>query len=77
MLIMATTRQAAMRPNGPELLTIAEVALVLNCSRVTVWRRVRSGELPCLYAGGGTGRGRMIRVARTDLVDYLRKVNAP
>jgi excisionase family DNA binding protein len=59
----------------PELLTLQQVALVLNCSRITVWRRVHSGELPCIYAGGGQGRGRMLRVARADLVDYLRRLN--
>jgi excisionase family DNA binding protein len=75
--VRATPRQAVARPTGRELLTIAEVAVVLNCSRVTVWRRVHSGELPSIAVGAGQGRGRMLRVARDDLITFLVEANRP
>jgi excisionase family DNA binding protein len=56
---------------GPELLTLAQVADLLQVSRATAWRRVNSGELPSVRAGG-----RVVRVLRADLVDYLAAANA-
>jgi excisionase family DNA binding protein len=34
------------------LLTVDDVALQLRVSRVTAWRRMRSGELACIRDGG-------------------------
>jgi excisionase family DNA binding protein len=59
----------------PELLTIRDVAALLNVSYDTVWRRVNRGELPSLDTGGGLRRGRCIRIASGDLVTYLQRVN--
>jgi len=50
------------------MLTIREVADLLNVSRGCVYTLVASGQLPCHRIG--TGRG-TIRVHRNDLASYL------
>ena len=39
----------------PRLLTVAETAERLRCSKVSVYRRIHSGELPALRLGNETG----------------------
>ncbi|WP_420713980.1 helix-turn-helix domain-containing protein [Arthrobacter sp. H14-L1] len=48
-----------------ELLTVAEVATKLRVSRMTVYRKVRSAELPAVHFG------KSIRVPATAIEAYL------
>jgi excisionase family DNA binding protein len=48
-----------------ELLTVAEVADMLRVSTMTVYRLIRTGELPAVRVG------RSYRVKRADLDAYL------
>lgn len=50
-----------------ELLTVAEVADLLRVSAMTVYRLIRSGELPAVRVG------RNYRVRRRDLDSYLEQ----
>lgn len=61
----ATSNQNPALPT--ELLTVPQAADYAVVSEPTVRRWVASGELPCFRAG------RQIRIAREDLVDFLRK----
>ena len=49
------------------LLTIDEVAETLRVSKATVYRLVRTGELPASRVGPS------IRVSEADLIDFLHK----
>jgi excisionase family DNA binding protein len=55
---------------GP-LLDRQAVADLLGVSKHTVWRLVRSGELPAFRVG------RQIRVAQVDLENYLKQLPQP
>jgi|GEM_PF-2715265 len=35
-----------------KLLTYKEVAAIMRCSRVSIWRRVKDGDLKTVQAGG-------------------------
>jgi excisionase family DNA binding protein len=48
-----------------DLLTVAEVAEMLRVSTMTVYRLIRTGELPAVRVG------RSYRVKKTDLERYL------
>lgn len=48
-----------------ELRTVAEVAALLRVSNMTVYRLIRSGELPALRVG------KSYRIRENDLDDYL------
>lgn len=50
-----------------QLLTVAEVAELLRVSTMTVYRLIRSGELPAVRVG------RNYRVRRGDLDSYLQE----
>ena len=50
-----------------QLLTVAEVADLLRVSTMTVYRLIRSGELPAVRVG------RNYRVRRGDLDSYLQE----
>lgn len=50
-----------------ELLTVAEVAELLRVSTMTVYRLIRSGDLPAVRVG------RNYRVRRGDLDTYLEE----
>ncbi len=50
-----------------ELLTVAEVAELLRVSTMTVYRLIRTGELPAVRVG------RNYRVRRADLDLYLQE----
>ncbi len=50
-----------------ELLTVAEVAELLRVSTMTVYRLIRTGELPAVRVG------RNYRVRRADLDMYLQE----
>lgn len=50
-----------------QLLTVAEVAELLRVSTMTVYRLIRSGELPAVRVG------RNYRVRRGDLDGYLQE----
>lgn len=50
-----------------ELLTVAEVAEMLRVSTMTVYRLIRTGELPAVRVG------RNYRVRRADLDAYLQE----
>lgn len=50
-----------------ELLTVAEVAETLRVSTMTVYRLVRSGEIPAVRVG------RNYRIRRSDLDAYLEQ----
>lgn len=50
-----------------QLLTVAEVADLLRVSTMTVYRLIRSGELPAVRVG------RNYRVRRRDLDSYLQE----
>lgn len=57
----ATTRD----PLAIHLLTVAEVAGTLRVSNMTVYRLIKSGELPAIRVG------KNLRIRRQDLADYL------
>jgi excisionase family DNA binding protein len=46
--------------------TVAEVALIMRVSKMTVYRLVHSGELPAVRVG------RSLRVPESAVHDYLR-----
>jgi excisionase family DNA binding protein len=50
------------------LLSIAEVATKLGCSKASVYRRVRAGELPASRLGDGLTP---FRISERELVDWL------
>jgi excisionase family DNA binding protein len=56
--------------NTDELLTVAEVAERLRISRLTVRRRIADGQIPAVRLGG---RGTPIRVAASELEDWLTR----
>jgi len=52
-----------------ETLTISEVAKILGCNRVTIWRRVQEGIIPGIRI---PGRKRpMWRILKSDLAKIL------
>lgn len=53
------------RSNPVQLLTVAEVAAALRVSRMTVYRKVHSGELPAVHFG------RSFRIPTSAVVAYL------
>ena len=58
-----------MRDEAPiELLTIKEVAELLKISQMSVRRLQQGRHLPYIKVGGS------IRFAKSDIVDYLKKV---
>lgn len=59
-----------------ELLTIPEIVETLHVSRQHAYRMIKRGDLPAIRLGARQGRGQMIRVARSDLVTYLQRVNS-
>ena len=56
--------------SGP-LLSRQEAADALNVSKATIYRLVRSGELPAFRVGA------QIRLAQTDIENYLRQLPTP
>jgi excisionase family DNA binding protein len=59
-----------MNDNVPKLLTVAEVAALLSCSRPTVIRMVNSGALPALrLTRSRSSRFRIPRTAVLALID--------
>ena len=52
--------------NEVRFLTVAEVAVIMRVSRMTVYRLVHSGELPAVRVG------RSFRVPEQAVDDYLR-----
>ncbi|MGH3440630.1 MAG: helix-turn-helix domain-containing protein [Nitriliruptorales bacterium] len=56
-----------MRSVMDELLTVAEVAELLRVSTMTVYRLIRTGDLPAVRVG------RNYRVRRPDLEAYLEQ----
>ncbi len=61
---------AAQLPDAPlsqvRFLTVAEVAVVMRVSKMTVYRLVHSGEMPAVRVG------RSFRVPEKAVHDYLR-----
>jgi excisionase family DNA binding protein len=51
---------------GVRFLTVAEVAVIMRVSKMTVYRMVHSGELPAVRVG------RSFRVPEQAVHDYLR-----
>jgi excisionase family DNA binding protein len=62
--------EAGLNP-GPELLTPAEAADLARCSAKTIYRLVSAGEL------GAVRIGRLVRIPRIDLLDYLDRNHSP
>jgi excisionase family DNA binding protein len=60
----------AMSTLDPTLLTLQEAADLVGCHYQTLYKRVRSGELPALVAGGS------YRINREDLDAWLRERDA-
>src|SRR5574341_421560 len=68
------TRATKKIPNPPEWLTVGQVAELLQVSRVTVWRWIRSGRL------SGIRVGRVRRISQSSLQQLTRqgrKKNTP
>ena len=63
-------------PEPAQLLTVPEVARMLSVAPSTLYRRIESGELKAIRLGTGQRRGQMLRIAESDLADYLAAVNA-
>jgi excisionase family DNA binding protein len=59
-----------LRDDPDRLLTIEQAAIILNCNRRTLARRVKSGELACIRIG------RRPRFHRRHLDEYVRKMSA-
>ena len=57
---------------SPRLLTVAETAERLRCSKVSVYRRIHSGELPALRLGNETGP---LRIPEDELERWLFPVS--
>ena len=53
-------------PGVPELLTVKQVAEILQVHEQTVWRYLRNGSLPAVRLGR-----RVVRVARSDLETFI------
>ena len=56
----------AMEDSAAQLLTIKQVAELLQVHEHTAWRYVKQGRLPCVRLGR-----RAIRIARQDLVHFI------
>jgi excisionase family DNA binding protein len=54
-------------PDETVYLTVKDIANRLQVSEQTVWRWIRSGELPSIKLGG------QYRVSPDDLQDFLKK----
>lgn len=50
----------------PDWLTIKEAANYLKCSEATIYRRIKTGELPTYKTG------KLTRIKREDLDDLLK-----
>ncbi len=48
------------------LLTVADLARLLGCGRTMAWALVNSGQIPTIRVG------RLVRIARTDVTEFLR-----
>lgn len=46
-----------------QLLTIKDVAKTLNCSRTTIWRKVKSGDIPAPLSVCGLTRWKPEQIA--------------
>jgi len=55
-----------MTSKEPELLTLAEAADILRCSKVTLRRRIAAGKLAAIRDG------RLVRISLVDLQAFLR-----
>ena len=62
---MPTNEQAG--PDKVQFLTVAEVAVMMRVSKMTVYRLVHAGELPAVRVG------RSFRVPREAVHGYLEK----
>ena len=58
----------------PDFLTVAEAAVILRVSHMTVRRRIVEGELPAHRIGGSINAP--IRIDRVDLYRYLRQTRS-
>jgi excisionase family DNA binding protein len=61
---MATKKSSAW-VSGDRLLTVAEVAGTMRVSNMTVYRLIKSGELPALRVG------KNYRIRESDVISYL------
>jgi excisionase family DNA binding protein len=52
---------------GPEYMTVAEVAVRMRVSRATIYRLVHNGELPRMKVG------KILRVPRAAVADFIRR----
>lgn len=69
----ASPAPSAVAPQPEEMLTVAEVAVILGKIHVTtVYRLIRTGELRAHRMGGGKLRPRGVRVPRSAVDAYLR-----
>jgi len=50
------------------LISVSDLAVILGCSKITIFRRVRSGEIPHKRIG------RLIRFSGSDLQSYLDSI---
>jgi excisionase family DNA binding protein len=55
-------------PDAPELLTVAEAAVICHVSAPTIRRRIAEGELPAVQVGGP---GKSVRIRRDVLEKWL------
>jgi excisionase family DNA binding protein len=62
---MATSEAETFLGNGASLLTVAEVARAMRVSTMTVYRLIRSGDLPAVRVGHN------YRVRASDVERYL------
>jgi len=62
----------AMEDSAAQLLTIKQVAELLQVHEQTAWKYVRQGRLPCVRLSR-----RAIRVARQDLVHFIASNRVP
>ena len=64
-----TTKQAAY--NGPVLLSVKELAEVLNLGRQTVYNQLSTGELPIVPKRWGKGKRKKVVFDSRDVEQYI------
>ena len=59
------------RPVFPELLSVKEVASILNCTQATVRNMIRRGDIDARPLPNKTGRRTIYRIPITELRFYM------
>ena len=69
-----TSRLAKLSEDGLVLMTVPEVAVALALSKSQIYMMCRTGRLPSVRLGQGSGTS--VRVALCDLTEYIARLRA-